>query len=327
MKFTTKEVFFKQMNTWFQEKKPYFFLIDYKNKQHLILPLKSLHAHKIFIASPLFTNVPVTPITQKELEWKKYPITKKKYALQFEKVKKALQHGDAYLVNLTCSTPINTNYSLQELFTLGSARYKLYFQEWFTHFSPEPFVQIKQNIISSFPMKGTIDAALKDAKMQLLNNTKELHEQYTIVDLIRNDLSRVAQKVRVTNFRYVESIKTNQKELLAMSSKICGEIRPIYQNCPGTLFQKLLPAGSITGAPKEKTIETIENSETHQRNFYTGIWGVFDGEMIDSCVIIRYLEKENNQLIFKSGGGITYKSKMEEEYQEMIDKVYVPIYK
>jgi para-aminobenzoate synthetase component 1 len=88
---------------------------------------------------------------------------------------------------------------------------------------------------------------------------------------------------------------------------------------------KLLPAGSISGAPKQKTVEIIKEAETHQRGYYTGVCGIFDGENLDSGVMIRYIENQNGQLIYKSGGGITVNSEPDYEYNEMIDKIYVPI--
>ena len=91
-------------------------------------------------------------------------------------------------------------------------------------------------------------------------------------------------------------------------------------------FFKLLPAGSISGAPKKKTVEIICKAENYKRGFYTGIFGFFDGEKLDSGVMIRYIEEQNGKLIFKSGGGVTTFSDEEKEYNEMIDKVYVPIY-
>ncbi|WP_347394690.1 chorismate-binding protein, partial [Parabacteroides leei] len=88
----------------------------------------------------------------------------------------------------------------------------------------------------------------------------------------------------------------------------------------------LLPAGSITGAPKKKTMEIIEEAETYERGFYTGVMGYFDGNRLDSAVMIRFLEQEGNRLLFKSGGGITSQSDLQSEYNEMKQKVYVPIY-
>ena len=87
----------------------------------------------------------------------------------------------------------------------------------------------------------------------------------------------------------------------------------------------LLPAGSICGAPKNKTVEIIKEVEGDDRNYFTGIFGYFDGHQLDSGVMIRFIEKQEEQLVFKSGGGITAQSDLILEYQEMIDKVYVPI--
>ena len=85
-----------------------------------------------------------------------------------------------------------------------------------------------------------------------------------------------------------------------------------------------MPAGSVTGAPKQKTLEIINHVEGLPRGYYTGIFGCFDGENLESAVMIRFIEQRDGQLWFRSGGGITCNSLAELEYQELIDKVYVP---
>ena len=100
---------------------------------------------------------------------------------------------------------------------------------------------------------------------------------------------------------------------------------PDWKDQIGEILFKLLPAGSISGAPKKETVRIIQQAESYDRNFYTGVCGVFDGESLDSGVMIRFIENLGNQLIYKSGGGITSFSKAESEYQEIIDKVYVPV--
>jgi len=87
----------------------------------------------------------------------------------------------------------------------------------------------------------------------------------------------------------------------------------------------LLPAGSITGAPKNKTVEIIRSTETYERGFYTGVFGVFDGCNMDSAVMIRFIERTPEGYVYKSGGGITAFSKVEDEYNEILEKIYVPI--
>lgn len=175
-------------------------------------------------------------------------------------------------------------------------------------------------------MKGTIDAAVENAAQKILCDEKETAEHYTIVDLIRNDLSLVAKKVTVEKFRYIDEISTNDQKILQVSSEISGELPVDYARNIGTIFDKLLPAGSICGAPKKKTVEIIEETESYDRDFYTGVFGVFDGENLDSAVMIRFIEEAKDGLVFKSGGGITHQSKAEDEYNEMIQKVYVPVY-
>jgi para-aminobenzoate synthetase component 1 len=229
------------------------------------------------------------------------------------------------LLNLTFPTKIKTNYTLEEIFYTSEAKYKLLFENKFVVFSPETFVQIKGSKIFSFPMKGTIDASIENAAEKLLNDPKELAEHNTIVDLIRNDLSIVAKKVRVENFRYIDEVKTFNKTLLQTSSKIIGELERKYNEKLGEIIFSLLPAGSISGAPKKKTVEIIKEAENYDRGYFTGIFGIFDGSNLDSAVMIRFIENINGELYFKSGGGITFMSNPELEYQEMIDKVYVPI--
>jgi len=202
----------------------------------------------------------------------------------------------------------------------------LLFREDFTVFSPESFVRIDQSgIISSYPMKGTIDASLPGAAVSLLSDPKELAEHNTIVDLIRNDLSMVATEVRVTRFRYLEEIQTNQKHLLQASSEITGILSADWPAHLGDIIRTLLPAGSISGAPKKKTLEIIREAEAGSRGFYTGVFGIFDGQKLDSAVMIRYIEQQQGRYYFRSGGGITVNSSAISEYHELIDKVYVPI--
>ena len=135
----------------------------------------------------------------------------------------------------------------------------------------------------------------------------------------------VAKNVKVERFQYIDHIKTHRNELFQMSSEISGELPENYLDNLGDIIFKMLPAGSITGAPKAKTIEVIKEAEQYNRGFYTGVFGIFDGENIDSGVMIRFIEKTDEGLVYKSGGGITAKSKCDEEYQELIDKIYIPV--
>jgi len=96
-----------------------------------------------------------------------------------------------------------------------------------------------------------------------------------------------------------------------------------HQHLGDLLFQ-LLPAGSISGAPKQKTVEVIQSAEQQDRGYYTGVCGIYDGQTVDSGVMIRFVEQTPSGLVFKSGGGITAQSRMEDEYQELLQKAYLP---
>ncbi|MFZ4582019.1 MAG: chorismate-binding protein, partial [Paludibacter sp.] len=124
---------------------------------------------------------------------------------------------------------------------------------------------------------------------------------------------------------YIEKLQTNKADLLQVSSEIVGTLPTDYNDRLGDLIMSLLPAGSICGAPKPKTLEIIEKTENYNRGFYTGIFGFFDGKSVDSAVMIRFIEQQDNAFVFKSGGGITSQSNVQKEYDELIQKVYVPI--
>jgi para-aminobenzoate synthetase component 1 len=134
-----------------------------------------------------------------------------------------------------------------------------------------------------------------------------------------------ASEVEVKRLMYLDRITTNKGEILQMSSEISGKLPVNYTENIGTMIAKMLPAGSICGAPKPKTVEIIREAEKYDRGYYTGIFGYFDGKNLDSCVLIRYLEISGNKLTYKSGGGITFMSNCQSEYDELIRKVYVPV--
>ena len=317
---------FEKMNFLSANEIPFFFMIDFLAQNIIILEEKDLEKADIFIKFPDFKFEKPIQNSEKNIFWENFPQSKEDYQKGFEIVQKNLKGGNSYLANYTCQTEIKTNLSLKEIYKISDAKYKVYYDDQFVFFSPETFVEIKENKIFTYPMKGTIDASVENAANVLKEDKKELAEHYTVVDLLRNDLSMVADNVQLEEFQRIDFIKTRQRNLYAMSSKISGELKPEFQQNIGDILQKLLPAGSILGAPKMKTLEIVLEAENYQRGFYTGVCGWFDGENLDSCVMIRFIEKENEKFYFKSGGGITHMSQLEDEYQEMKNKIYVPIY-
>lgn len=246
------------------------------------------------------------------------------YKKRFRTVMNGLRRGDSYLTNLTIRTPLRGNLSLEEIFHYSNAPYKLYLPGKWVCFSPECFVRLDKGVIRTYPMKGTINAGLPHARETILADEKEAAEHNTIVDLLRNDLSRVATDVQVKRFRYLEELQTHKGTLLQVSSEITGSLPEEWRDQLGTLFFELLPAGSVSGAPKEATLRIIREAEQVPRGFYTGVAGYFDGQRLESFVLIRFIEQDGPGLFFRSGGGITARSICRKEYEEAIQKVYLP---
>lgn len=317
--------FNSQLNKLGAERKPFIFIINFDltayyvfltekvQKDILLYDVNGLSNH-----SSVMQHLPPLQLT-------KYPIDYPRYKKAFDYIVENQVKGNSFLTNLTFPTEININRTLHQIFCESKAKYKLFFKN-FVVFSPECFVQIKEGKIYSFPMKGTIDAAIPNAAQRILEDAKEKAEHATIVDLIRNDLSRVASDVQVEQYRYVDQIQTHDKTILQVSSSVSGKLGDNYHKKIGDIILTLLPAGSISGAPKKKTVEIIKQAETYDRGFYTGVFGYFDGYQLDSGVMIRFVEEIDGKMYYKSGGGITAYSNLLSEYQELITKVYVPIY-
>jgi len=322
------ENFENKVTSFLQDEIPFFFIIDFEKKVKQVYTFEEAANENIYFnikgngndenlikTSPEISNFDLKPTL----------VSKEIYEKAFTTVKHELNTGNSFLLNLTFPTALETAVDLDDIYQKAHAPYKLLYKDKFVVFSPECYLKVKDGKIFSYPMKGTINSNVPNAEEILLSNKKELYEHNTIVDLIRNDLSMIAKKVRVNKFRFVDTIKKGNQELLQTSTEIQGELPDNWKNEFASLLLKTLPAGSISGAPKKKTLEIISKAEIAPRGFYTGIFGVFDGQQIDSAVSIRFIEKIDGNLVYKSGGGITHLSEMEDEYQELLEKIYVPI--
>ena len=319
--FNTEEGF-KQINTLGSKQEPFLFIISYDKSKIFAQALNKLD-DDIFYKLEDWRNYPVQKREQ-DFTFSKSPIHFLQYKKAFEHILVEIRSGNTYLLNLTFQTPVKSNFDLKQIFTYAKAKFKLFFKGEFICFSPERFVQIEGNTIATYPMKGTIDANLPHAKEQILSNQKEMAEHVMIVDLMRNDLGIVGSHVKVEKFRYIDKIKAGQKELFQVSSKITAQLDTKWRDSIGTLLDNLTPAGSITGTPKRSTTHIIHNIENYDRGFYTGIFGLFDGQNLRSGVMIRFIEKQGQTLYYKSGGGITIDSDAQSEYEELLDKIYLP---
>lgn len=296
---------------------PFFFLSDFEGENLSCYTLDSLEKEDIQFAFGAKGNEHRTTL-------KKYPVDFVSYQHKLNAVQEYIRNGETYLLNLTQPTPIECGDTLQEIFRKANAPFKLRFKEQFVCFSPEKFIEIIDGKIYTYPMKGTIDANLPNAEAQILSDEKEMAEHLMVVDLLRNDLGIVAKNIKVEHFRYIDKIRAGEKELLQVSSKISGELPTNWQSHIGEILRALLPAGSISGTPKKRTVEIIKEVEGYDRGYFTGVFGYFDGKNLYSAVIIRFIEQTDQGYIYKSGGGITIDSEAEKEYKEMIDKIYIP---
>ncbi len=381
-----KQEIIDKINRLASQDEPFLFVINYQGDKAFIRQLSDINPEEClfdFEGRGNFSDE-MKNNSEKiaEISWQIAPPLYEDYERSFDIVKNNIMAGNSYLTNLTCKVPVSCNLSLEDIFNQAKGKYKLLLRRKrnqaedkaqqkeeeeesqnkadkkeenieeisnpFVCFSPETFVRIKNGRIYSYPMKGTLDASLPDAEKQLMEDRKEAAEHATIVDLIRNDLSRVAEDVRVDKYRYIDVLHTNKGDILQTSSEISGRLPEDYRQHLGEILDAQLPAGSITGAPKDKTMQIIHEAEGYDRGFYTGIMGIYDQGELNSAVMIRFIEEENSpvdfeadgeknfkanegkeskesrELYFKAGGGITSKSDCRREYEEVIQKIYLP---
>lgn len=313
-----------KMNACGKQRKPFLFALNFEMTEGFFINNPLSQTEVLFKVLETQNSLSTNNYPD-NIQFKFDPLTYDNYRRKFDIVRKGLNTGYSYLTNLTVKTPVTTNLSLSDIFRYSNAPYKLLLPGKFVCFSPERFVKIAGNIISTNPMKGTIDASIPDAEQIILNDYKETAEHNTIVDLLRNDLSIISDNVRVNRFRYIDHIKTNQKNILQVSSEITGKLQSEIKDNLGDIIFGMLPAGSISGAPKSATLNIIRQAEEEPRGYYTGVFGYYDGQTFDSAVMIRFIEEEDNQYYFRSGGGITVYSDCKSEYEEVLSKIYLPI--
>lgn len=313
----------QMMNSYGAQGTPFLCAVNYELTEGFVLPYP-LEQNEVWWNVEGVTNQHFSATGSTGHYFTPLPSSEESYADKFRIARNGLLRGDSFLLNLTVATDLDTDFTLEEIYFRSQARYKLLVPDRFVCFSPETFVIMSDGRISSFPMKGTIRADIPDAENRILNDYKESAEHHTIVDLIRNDLNRISTDVRVERFRYIDRLRTNRGEILQVSSQVTGNLPEDYTSRLGDLIFDMLPAGSISGAPKTSTVRIIREAEKEDRGFYTGIFGYFDGKCFRSAVMIRFIERQGDCFRFRSGGGITINSDCSAEYQEVLQKVYLP---
>lgn len=251
------------------------------------------------------------------------------YAEAFSRIKKYLKDGDCYQVNLAqrFSAPCHGDpwAAYLKLRKLNSAPFSAYMntpEASVLSSSPERFLKLRDGFVETKPIKGTrprkpSHADDLDQIIQLESSKKDRAENVMIVDLLRNDLSKTCKKgsVKVPRLFDIESYATVHH----LVSTVTGELSEGQHGLD--LLRSCFPGGSITGAPKIRAMQIIEELEPHRRGVYCGAIGYmgFDGNM-DTNIAIRTLVHSDNMIRFWAGGGIVNDSVMEEEYQECFDK-------
>ena len=300
-------------------REPFLFFTDFNASKFNVFKLSELQENDIeFCFDENFSY------KKHHLLLQKFPLSFLDYKEKFDQVLENIKAGNTYLFNLTAPTTLTCKHSFKEIFNAANAPFKLRVKEEFICFSPERFITIEDESISTYPMKGTIDISIENAQEIILADEKEMAEHVMIVDLLRNDLGIIAADVEVEKFRYTQVIHAGEKKLLHVSSKIVAKLPDDWRENLSYILRKLLPAGSISGTPKRKTVELIEKIEKYERGYFSGVFGVYDGKNLQSAVMIRFIENQNGTLIYKSGGGITLLSDAVDEYGELLDKIYIP---
>lgn len=257
--------------------------------------------------------------------------SKEQYFEAFYKIQEYIKAGDCYQINLTQEFKTSFTGSLlnkaEDLWNLTNAPYAGYLkldQFELLSCSPELFIEFNQNKqIKTRPIKGTMpryENIERDfiSKQTLKNSQKDQAENVMIVDLLRNDLSIYANtgSVKTTQLFEIESFNQVHHMVSEIVATLKDDINPMQ------MLLSALPGGSITGAPKIRAMQIIEELEEEARGAYCGTLGYFNFDGTGRWnILIRSFQQYQNQLSLWAGGGITIASNAEAEYQESLDKI------
>ncbi|MHA0950144.1 aminodeoxychorismate synthase component 1 [Enterobacter ludwigii] len=257
-------------------------------------------------------------------------MTAQEYAAKFERVQGYLQSGDCYQVNLAQRFQATCEGDEWQAFTRLNASNRAPFSAFLRleqgailSLSPERFIHLADGTIQTRPIKGTLPrladpVADRQQAEKLAVSLKDRAENLMIVDLMRNDIGRVAVpgSVRVPELFVVEPFPAVHH----LVSTITAQLPASRTACD--LLRAAFPGGSITGAPKVRAMEIIDELEPHRRNAWCGSIGYISlCGTLDTSITIRTLTACNGNLYCSAGGGIVADSQVDAEYQETFDKV------
>ena len=251
------------------------------------------------------------------------------YCRMVEKAKHAIHEGEIFQIVLSNRLAVPFEGSLlgayRMLRTINPSPYMFYFSGTDVEVagaSPETLVKLENGVLHTFPLAGTrprgrTDEEDKALEAELLSDEKELAEHNMLVDLGRNDLGKVSRfgTVEVEKLHSIE----RYSHVMHIGSTVRGQLRP---ECDAlNAIEAVLPAGTLSGAPKIRACQLIGQLENNKRGIYGGAIGYIDftGNM-DTCIAIRIAYRKNGQVFVRSGAGIVADSEPEKEYQECINK-------
>jgi len=261
----------------------------------------------------------------------KHRISKEEYIDSISNIRSDIKYGDIYEMNFCQefyveNAKVNPLNIYKKLNRNSPAPFSVYFKEnerFIMSASPERYIQKTANKLISQPIKGTAKRTHNDndtrIKNDLQNSTKEKAENIMIVDLVRNDLSKIknSKNVKVDELCEIYSFPHVHQMISTISSEI-GKNTSLLE-----ILESTFPMGSMTGAPKIKAMQLIEQYETTKRGVFSGSVGYIDDKgNLDFNVIIRTLlyNEKNKYLSLTTGGAITYLSDAEQEYEESLLK-------
>ncbi len=256
-------------------------------------------------------------------------MTRDDYAEKFSSVKNYIGSGDCYQVNLAQRFSVKVKgdpwQGYMQLREINPSPFACYFNVPNCNVlsvSPERFLSVNDNVVQTKPIKGTRPRSkdkIKDEelKQELNTSIKDRAENVMIVDLLRNDLSKCCEinSVNVSKLFHIESFPTVHHLVSTIEGTLPITISPIE------LLRESFPGGSITGAPKIRAMEIIEELEPHRRGLYCGSVGYIGfNKKMDTNIAIRTIIQKDDVAYFYAGGGLVWDSDMSEEYQETFDK-------
>ncbi len=255
--------------------------------------------------------------------------TKKSYLEKVNKIKEYILEGDVYEVNFTQQNIFdwagNPYLFFKKIFQKNSAPFSAYMdfaENRILSNSPEMFLRCRGKNVETRPIKGTSPRKTnlfedEKSKSKLLNSLKDQAELFMITDLMRNDLNRVCKtnSVKVVQSKRVEAYQN----VYHLISVITGELQEKFDYLD--LIFATFPGGSITGCPKIRCMEIIEELENFHRQLYTGSIFIMNDTNLISNIVIRTAVINNGKMYLNSGGAITFDSIPEDEYDESIHKL------